>query len=398
MRRAALLLLVLVPVVSSAPAAAATDACPAAVPVAGFTDVTGLAPEAVEAISCVALYDIARGSSATTFAPGEAVQRGQMALFLTRQLGVHGVTLPPAPTLSAFTDLGGVPADARTAILQLVSLGITTGTSSTTFDPYGVVSRWQMAVFLTRTLIAAGTAVPPGSGPEAFADLGGLPAYVVQAINGLVELGVARGTTDTTFSPEEPVSRWQMAVFLARVLAAGGVTPGEFGVVYAFDKSANTLGFAALDGTRSTSGLSFANAVTRWRVDGSVATAATFETALTLGDLVGWRAERGELWLSNRPFAGPPASRTTAGLVTLRLAPGCPSATVNYLAKDLTVQLGIKTDSTGVVKFKVDGTGISAANRTLWEETVDAIVAGARQGTVSVSKVGADLVWAVVSG
>ena len=62
-----------------------------------------------------------------------------------------------------FDDLGGLSAEAVTAINQIKQLGITTGTTATTFDPNGVVNRWQMALFLTR-LHPAGRWRPPGRG------------------------------------------------------------------------------------------------------------------------------------------------------------------------------------------------------------------------------------------
>jgi hypothetical protein len=45
------------------------------------------------------------------------------------------------------------------------------------------------------------------------------------AIDQLVALGVAAGTSTTTFEPATPVFRWQMALFLTRVLAMDGIVP-----------------------------------------------------------------------------------------------------------------------------------------------------------------------------
>jgi hypothetical protein len=56
-------------------------------------------------------------------------------------------------------------------------------------------------------------------------DLGGLSAEAVAAVNGLAELGVARGVGGGRFDPAGAVSRWQMAIFLSRELAAVGVVP-----------------------------------------------------------------------------------------------------------------------------------------------------------------------------
>jgi len=45
------------------------------------------------------------------------------------------------------------------------------------------------------------------------------------AVNRLVELGIAAGTSTTTYEPSNNVLRWQMALFLTRTLAVGGITP-----------------------------------------------------------------------------------------------------------------------------------------------------------------------------
>ena len=45
--------------------AVATAACPATVPSAGFTDIGGLSVDAVDAINCIAFYNISKGTSAS---------------------------------------------------------------------------------------------------------------------------------------------------------------------------------------------------------------------------------------------------------------------------------------------------------------------------------------------
>ena len=211
--------------VPATPADAATAACPDAIGSAGFGDLTGLSAETVDAVDCLFAYGVSKGTSATTFGPTADVARWQMALFLVRQAGVHGVTVPAAVD-QGFLDLTGLSTDTVAAINQLKQLDITKGTSATTFDPTGDVERWQMALFLTRLLTKAGLTLPSGAtGP--FTDLTGVPADAVTAINQLNALGIAKGTSATTFDPMGNVQRWQMALFLTRVLDKGGVVyPG----------------------------------------------------------------------------------------------------------------------------------------------------------------------------
>ena len=211
----------------AAPAGAAidtSDSCPASIPDAGLTDLGGVPAAAVDAINCIVDYGISTGTTATTFDPFADVERWQMALFLTRQAEIHGVTLPDGSDQGFVDVLVGLPSAAVTAINQTAQLGISTGTTATTFDPFAAVERWQMALFLTRLITAAGITLPDGS-DQGFTDLAGVPAAAVTAINQLAQLDVSDGTTATTFAPFAAVERWAMALFLTRVLAADGIVP-----------------------------------------------------------------------------------------------------------------------------------------------------------------------------
>jgi hypothetical protein len=147
---------------------------------------------------------ITTGTTETTFSPDEPVTRGQMAAFLWRYAGrpAPGVAMP-------FTD---VPVDAYyyNAVSWLVGAGITTGTSATTFSPDEPVTRGQMAAFLWRY---AGEPEPSGAMP--FTDVP-TDAYYYNAVSWLVGAGITAGTSATTFSPDEPMTRGQTAAFLWR--------------------------------------------------------------------------------------------------------------------------------------------------------------------------------------
>ncbi|HVR32049.1 MAG TPA: S-layer homology domain-containing protein [Acidimicrobiia bacterium] len=214
-------------VIGAAPASAAivdtSGSCPASIPAAGFTDIGALDATTQHAINCLAFYDITKGTSATTFSPNGQVERWQMALFLARQAVAHGITMPSGAH-QGFNDIAGLNAETQTAINQLAQLDITKGTSATTFDPSGIVTRWQMALFLTRLVTADGIALPSGA-PQGYTDLGGLSAEAVLAINQVTQLGIAEGIGGGQFAPFANTLRWQMALFLTRTLAVGNVQP-----------------------------------------------------------------------------------------------------------------------------------------------------------------------------
>ena len=160
---------------------------------------------------------------------------------------------PEEPPEFADVDEGSVHAE---SIEQVAALGITTGTTATTFSPSDTVTRAQMATFVTRTWEAAGRECP-SSGILFFDDV---PAGSTHAggIDCVSALGVARGTADRTFSPSEPVTRAQMAAFLARAWEAAGRTcpddaGSSFGDVPADSTHAASIGcMAALGITRGT--------------------------------------------------------------------------------------------------------------------------------------------------
>jgi hypothetical protein len=188
---------------------------------AGFADLAGLSAETLHAIDCLVFFGITKGTSPTTFSPHDPVTRWQMAIFLIREANAAGLTLPDGTT-QGFTDIGGFDAATQRAINQLAQLGITKGTAPGVFSPDDPVTRWQMAIFLTRLISAAGIALPSGAS-VGFTDITAFDTVTQTAINQLFRLGVAKGTSATTYAPVQPVSRWQMAIFLTRTLGVAGV-------------------------------------------------------------------------------------------------------------------------------------------------------------------------------
>jgi hypothetical protein len=103
--------------------------------------------------------------------------------------------------------------------------GITKGTTATTFSPLDFVSRWQMALFLTRMVVPAGATLPSGV-DQGFTDIGGKSAEIQTAVNQIKQLGITVGKTATTFAPDDFVTREEMALFIQRLLKASQVGPG----------------------------------------------------------------------------------------------------------------------------------------------------------------------------
>ena len=199
---------------------------------AGFRDMKGSFAET--AADCLAYYGITKGTAVGVYSPNDAIPRWQMALFLARAAGPTGIVLP-TPSDQGFTDLS-VGSDTRDAINQLAALGIMNGTSETTFSPLAPVIRQQMALLLSRFLRAAPTG-PGGTDlrsitpdDDVFTDLYSVSLTAYRAIREIYEVGVTIGTSASTFSPDARVSRAQMAVFVARMLAHTNARPAGLSV------------------------------------------------------------------------------------------------------------------------------------------------------------------------
>ena len=97
------------------------------------------------------------------------------------------------------------------AVKWAVENNITNGTSATTFSPKDALTRAQAVTFLWR---AAGS--PEAEGAEVkFTDVKA-GSYYEKAVAWAVSEGITNGMTDTTFGPNEKVTRAQIVTFLWR--------------------------------------------------------------------------------------------------------------------------------------------------------------------------------------
>ena len=122
--------------------------------------------------------------------------------------------------LGPFKDDDGNPHEQDIATIW--EAGVTKGCGPDVYCPSGTVPRWQMALYLTRLHVASNYELPGGAS-QGFTDLSGVSAEANLAINQLRQLNITKGTSATTFTPGLDVPRWQMALFITRLLAADGV-------------------------------------------------------------------------------------------------------------------------------------------------------------------------------
>lgn len=165
----------------------------------GFSDIA----ESVHRDNIIKMANlgITQGYVDGSYRPDDDVTRGQMAAFLRRALNL------PLSDRDFFTDDdGSIFEDDINSIAQY---GITVGSGGKYF-PEASVTRGQMAAFINRAFqLGAGGATP-------FTDIS---SSVFQGdIEAIYAADITVGTSATTYSPQDLVTRGQMATFLVRAL------------------------------------------------------------------------------------------------------------------------------------------------------------------------------------
>jgi len=160
-------------------------------------------------VEWMAANGLTTGTSPSTFDPAENVTRAEFATFVWRMAG------SPAPQrANPFVDVprGEFYTD---AVVWFAEQGFTTGVAPGFFAPEAGMSRAEGATFLWRY---AGK--PSGTG-YGFNDVPG-GSFYSDAVRWMVGAGITTGTSSSTYSPDQSVTRGQAATFLYR-MANGGV-------------------------------------------------------------------------------------------------------------------------------------------------------------------------------
>ena len=165
-------------------------------------------------ISWMAAEGITTGTEPGCFSPYAAVSRGQIVTFLYRLAHTAGVL--PVTDGHPFDDV--VRAYQHEPVAWAYSADITTGTSATTFAPDVDVTRGDFAVLLWRY---AGGPQPLTDHP--FTDV--YRGYQQAAVSWMAESGITTGTSPTTFSAEDSMTRAEAATFLYRFVTPTDVAP-----------------------------------------------------------------------------------------------------------------------------------------------------------------------------
>ena len=189
----------------------------------GADNYSDVVADSTHADNIACLRELGISEAGDTYRPGDEMTRSEMAAFMAN--AYQALTGEEAPIADhEFTDIAD---DANADDIARISpngLAITTGTTDTTYSPKDPVIRGHMALFLTRLYKAvAGSDAPAGD--TEFTDIGDSNPEEQAAIGQIFALEVTTGTTPTTYSPSNNVTREQMGSFVARMYRALDALP-----------------------------------------------------------------------------------------------------------------------------------------------------------------------------
>lgn len=177
-----------------------------------FTDTTGNVHAAnIELIGAAGITRGCNPPDNDQYCPEDSITRGQMAAFLRRAFN-----LPPSST-DAFTDDDS--SEFEGDINAIAAYGITQGCNppdNDEFCPDDPITRGQMGAFLKRAFGLASSSADQFTDDDTSVFEGDIDA--------IFEAGITQGCNppdNDLFCPEDPVTRGQMASFLARALGWG---------------------------------------------------------------------------------------------------------------------------------------------------------------------------------
>jgi hypothetical protein len=180
--------------------------------VAGFGDVDA-GRFFTEPVQWMVDNEITTGTSPTCFSPDDSVTRGQAAAFMWRMEGFP-MGAPAHP-------FGDIVADwQQDPVSWMADEKITTGTTATTYSPDDNLTRGQLAALVHRL---AGE--PAGAPPHPFIDV--VKGWQQLPVSWMADEEITTGTSPTTFSPEDTVTRGQLAAFFYRFKGSPAVVVDE---------------------------------------------------------------------------------------------------------------------------------------------------------------------------
>ena len=145
------------------------------------------------------------------FRPNDPCTRGQFVTWL------HNLAGKPAAKAADFTDVAATDACAK-AVDWAKETGITTGMTETVFGTENTVTRAQMVTFMHRYAAKmAYTNMKETTSIASFADSKDVAQYAQAPMAWAVAIGMVKGNTDNTLTPNAPATRAHAIAFIGRL-------------------------------------------------------------------------------------------------------------------------------------------------------------------------------------
>lgn len=169
---------------------------------------------AVSSVDLLYEQGIVTGTGNGRYSPQNSISRGDFMLMLDRMYDF------PAASGTGFSDVP-VSSYYGAAIGAAKALGIATGYGDGTFRPNAPISRQDAMLLLKRAMVADGWSLGAGDTSLlwSFKDGSQVAPYAADAMASMVYFGIVAGNDDNMLRPTANMSRAEMAVVLARVLA-----------------------------------------------------------------------------------------------------------------------------------------------------------------------------------
>ena len=155
-----------------------------------------------EYVSYLAGKGIVNGKTENTFAPDAQITRAEFVKIIA---GVAGADVSGSAA-SGFSD---VASDAWYApyVAWGVKNGIINGTSATTFNPNGNITREDMATIIKRYTDFAKFTLPTDTAAADFSDSAQISSYAADAVKAMRQANIINGKGDNTFAPKDNATR-----------------------------------------------------------------------------------------------------------------------------------------------------------------------------------------------
>jgi len=159
-----------------------------------------------------------------TFRPEDKLDRGQMAIFLSRALAkANGLSdVPQGPPDPHFPDIP-LHHVAYKYIEYLYSQGVVSGYPDGLYHPENIVDRGQMAIFISKALKLDLYDKYEPTFPDVPKD-----HWAYKYVETVNLAGIAMGYPDGTYGPSNPMDRAQMTVFITRAFHNIKLTDGGY--------------------------------------------------------------------------------------------------------------------------------------------------------------------------